>query len=65
MEYPTIRVRVRVLDLDLTTVLSLIEALPREDSAKLLSAFLQWFTAPRDDRRHGRVSVESGCGNRR
>lgn len=34
-------------DLDLTTVLSLIENLPREDSARLLSAFLQRFTAPR------------------
>ena len=34
-------------DLDLTTVLSLIETLPREDSAHLLSAFLQRFTAPR------------------
>lgn len=34
-------------DLDLTTVLSLIEALPRADSARLLSAFLQRFTAPR------------------
>ena len=33
-------------DLDLTTVLSLIEALPRKDSARLLSAFLQRFTAP-------------------
>ncbi|MFC7491042.1 MULTISPECIES: pyridoxal phosphate-dependent decarboxylase family protein [unclassified Knoellia] len=33
-------------DLDLTTVLSLIEALPRADSAVLLSAFLQRFTAP-------------------
>jgi hypothetical protein len=35
-------------ELDLTTVLSLIEALPRADSARLLSAFLQRFTAPRD-----------------
>jgi glutamate/tyrosine decarboxylase-like PLP-dependent enzyme len=35
-------------ELDLTTVLSLIEALPRVDSARLLSAFLQRFTAPRD-----------------
>ena len=34
-------------DLDLTTVLSLIEALPRDESAHLLSAFLQRFTAPR------------------
>ena len=34
-------------DLDLATVLSLIEALPRKDSARLLSAFLQRFTAPR------------------
>lgn len=34
-------------DLDLTAVLSLIEALPRDDSARLLSAFLQRFTAPR------------------
>lgn len=34
-------------DLDLTTVLSLIEALPRGDSAHLLSVFLQRFTAPR------------------
>lgn len=36
-------------DLDLTTVLSLIEVIPREDSARLLSAFLQRFTAPRDE----------------
>lgn len=34
-------------DLDLTTILSLIEALPRAESARLLSAFLQRFTAPR------------------
>lgn len=34
-------------DLDLTTVLVLIETLPREASAQLLSAFLQRFTAPR------------------
>ncbi|CAN7302937.1 pyridoxal phosphate-dependent decarboxylase family protein [Knoellia sp. LjRoot47] len=34
-------------DLDLTTVLMLIETLPREASAQLLSAFLQRFTAPR------------------
>ncbi|KGN40341.1 pyridoxal phosphate-dependent decarboxylase family protein [Knoellia aerolata] len=35
-------------DLDLTSVLSLIEALPRDQSARLLTAFLQRFTAPRD-----------------
>ncbi|MFW5473636.1 pyridoxal phosphate-dependent decarboxylase family protein [Knoellia sp. CPCC 206450] len=34
-------------DLDLTGVLTLIEALPRDASAQLLSAFLQRFTAPR------------------
>ncbi|MEO6019582.1 MAG: aminotransferase class V-fold PLP-dependent enzyme [Knoellia sp.] len=36
-------------DLDLTTVLSLIETLPREDSAALLSAFLRRFTSPREE----------------
>ncbi|MGC1207965.1 MAG: aspartate aminotransferase family protein, partial [Ornithinimicrobium sp.] len=34
-------------EIDLTTVLSLIEALPREDSARLLTDFLAEFTAPR------------------
>jgi len=34
-------------DLDLTAVFTLIEALPREASGGLLSAFLQRFTAPR------------------
>jgi glutamate/tyrosine decarboxylase-like PLP-dependent enzyme len=35
-------------DLDLTSVLALIEALPRGQSAQLLTAFLQRFMAPRD-----------------
>lgn len=34
-------------ELDLTTVLTLIESLPRPQSARLLSAFLQRFTQPR------------------
>ncbi|MGB3764724.1 MAG: aspartate aminotransferase family protein, partial [Ornithinimicrobium sp.] len=34
-------------EIDLTTVLALIEALPREQSAQLLTAFLAEFTAPR------------------
>lgn len=34
-------------EIDLTTVLSLIEALPREQSARLLTDFLAEFTAPR------------------
>ena len=33
-------------DLDLTSVLALIESLPRDRSAQLLTAFLQRFTAP-------------------
>ncbi|MGB3858593.1 MAG: aminotransferase class V-fold PLP-dependent enzyme [Ornithinimicrobium sp.] len=34
-------------EIDLTTVLALIEALPRDQSAQLLTAFLAEFTAPR------------------